>query len=488
VKPQLKVLSGVNAGLLAVFTKPYIAIGRHPASDLRFDAEKELGVSARHAALLKQGDHWFLRDLGSRNGTLVNGHKITKDVRLDDTDQIRLGANGPTVEFRLVSDATPDALTAPRAVGEPPSPADAVPALRDTIGGKPSRPTAGARPSTTQRIRAEVRRQTKGLRALTGMLVAVLLLVVGAFVVVNQRQARQREAEARALQARIDSVLAASEAAVQSLKGEVAGLADALQRSQGEVQRLNSDLASARAAGNDQQVEALRARLNTAADALRIQQIAAQVDYSAIYQANQDAVAMIYVEFPPGEVFTGTAFAVTADGVMITNRHVVAGPDGTRRATKVGIKFADSDQVFPARVLAVGQDKAADVAVVKVDIRGGNPAVASFGTPASVRPGDPVAVIGFPLGVELPSDQRGNQQVARTSLTAGTVSKVLSDLVQVDGYGAEGSSGSPMFDRSGNVVGVLYGGQPGTGGRIVFGVPVSYAQQLAQPYLSGHQN
>lgn len=488
MKPQLKVLSGVNAGLLAVFTKPYIAIGRHPASDLRFDAEKELGVSARHAALLKQGDHWFLRDLGSRNGTLVNGHKITKDVRLDDTDQIRLGANGPTVEFRLVSDATPDALTAPRAVGEPPSPADAVPALRDTIGGKPSRPTAGARPSTTQRIRAEVRRQTKGLRALTGILVAVLLLVVGAFVVVNQRQARQREAEARALQARIDSVLAASEAAVQSLKGEVAGLADALQRSQGEVQRLNSDLASARAAGNDQQVEALRARLNTAADALRIQQIAAQVDYSAIYQANQDAVAMIYVEFPPGEVFTGTAFAVTADGVMITNRHVVAGPDGTRRATKVGIKFADSDQVFPARVLAVGQDKAADVAVVKVDIRGGNPAVASFGTPASVRPGDPVAVIGFPLGVELPSDQRGNQQVARTSLTAGTVSKVLSDLVQVDGYGAEGSSGSPMFDRSGNVVGVLYGGQPGTGGRIVFGVPVSYAQQLAQPYLSGHQN
>jgi S1-C subfamily serine protease len=90
--------------------------------------------------------------------------------------------------------------------------------------------------------------------------------------------------------------------------------------------------------------------------------------------------------------------------------------------------------------------------------------------------------------VELPSDQRGTRQVARTSLTAGTVSKVLSDLVQVDGYGAEGSSGSPIFDRAGNVVAVLYGGQPGTGGRIVFGVPISYAQQLAQPYLSGSQH
>ena len=488
MKAQLKVLSGFNAGLLAVFSKPYIAIGRHPASDVRFDAEKELDVSARHAALLKQGKAWFLRDLGSRNGTLVNGHRITKDLKLDDTDQIRLGANGPTVEFRLVSDATPDAVTAPRpAAGTQPSPVDAVPSLRDTLGGS-SRPTAGARPSNTQRIRAEVRRQTKGLRTLTTILVAMLLVAVGAFVVVNRRQALAREREARAMQARIDSVLAASEAAVQSLKGEVAGLADALHRSQAEVQRLNNDLASASASGDARQIEALRARLNTAADALRTQQIAAQVDYSAIYQDNQDAVAMIYVEFAPGEVFTGTAFAITREGVLITNRHVVAGPDGTRKATKVGIKFADSDQVFPARVLAIGQDKAADVAVVKVDIRGGNPAIKTFRPSASVRPGDPVAVIGFPLGVELPTDQRGYRQVARTSLTAGTVSKVLDDLVQVDGYGAEGSSGSPIFDGAGNVVAVLYGGQPGTGGRIVFGVPVSYAQQLAQPYLSGHQN
>ncbi len=482
MKPQLKVLSGFNAGAIAVFSKPYIAIGRHPASDLPFDADKELNVSSRHAALLKQGERWYLRDLGSRNGTLVNGHKITKDVKLDDTDQIRLGANGPTVEFRLVPDSTPDTVSAPRPGGEPQ-------VLRPSVETAPGAGVGSGRSSsTTQRIRAEVRRQTKGLRTLTGVLFGILVVVVAAFVLENQRQARLREREAQATQARIDSVLAASEAAVQSLKGQVAGLADALHSSQSEVERLNRDLASARASGDDQQVEALRARLNTAAEALRHQQVAAQVDYSAIYQDNQDAVAMIFVEFAPGEVFTGTAFAISRDGVMITNRHVVAGPDGIKRPTKVGIKFADSDQLFPARVLAVGQDKAADVAVVKVDIRGGNPAVKSFGAQANVRPGDPVAVIGFPLGVELPSDRSARaQQVARTSLTAGTVSKVLSDLVQVDGYGAEGSSGSPMFDRSGNVVGVLYGGQPGTGGRIVFGVPISYARQLAQPYLSQNQ-
>jgi len=499
VKPQLKVLSGFSAGTTAVFSKPYIAIGRHPASDLRFDADRELDVSARHAAILKQGDRWYLRDLGSRNGTLVNGHPITADTKLDDTDQIRFGPQGPTVEFRLVPDSVPDTLAppappAPRRTLRPSvesgrGPRETVPASAEAAPApRPTPRAAGAgRASTTQRIRVEVRRQTRGLRALTGVLLGVLLLVIAAFVFENRRQARLREREAQATEARIDSVLAASEAAVQSLKGQVAGLADALRRSQGEVERLGRELASARATGDASQVAALRARLNTATETLRNQQLAAQVDYSAIYQASQDAIAMIYVDFGSNQVFTATAFAITTDGVMITNRHVVAGPDGTKRPRRIGIKFADSDQTFAARLLAVSPERAADVAVVKVDIRGGNPVLKWPDSAGAVRPGDPVAIIGFPLGQELPSDRLGGQQVARTSLTAGTVSKVLPDLVQVDGYGAEGSSGSPIFDRAGNVVAILYGGQPGTGGRIVFGVPVGYARTLAAPFIGQRQ-
>jgi S1-C subfamily serine protease len=290
------------------------------------------------------------------------------------------------------------------------------------------------------------------------------------------------------MQARIDSVLTASDAAVQSLKGKVAGLADALRRSQSDVQRLSDQLASARAAGNAQQVEALSARLNDAAETLRNQQVAAQVNYSALYEANQRAVGIIYVDFGADGVFTGTAFAVSASGVMITNRHVVAGPDGTKHARRIGVKFADSNQNFPAHVLAISPTKDVDIAVVQVDVAGGNPAVKPLDPGATVRPGDPVAIIGFPMGVDLPTDQRGGKAVARTSLTAGTVSKVLNDLVQVDGYGAEGSSGSPIFDQDGSVVAVLYGGQPGTGGRIVFGVPIKYAAQLAAPFLRQGQN
>jgi S1-C subfamily serine protease len=53
----------------------------------------------------------------------------------------------------------------------------------------------------------------------------------------------------------------------------------------------------------------------------------------------------------------------------------------------------------------------------------------------------------------------------------GTVSKVLTGLVQVDGYGAPGASGSAVFDRRGRVVGVLYGGQRDSDGKIVYAVP-----------------
>jgi S1-C subfamily serine protease len=50
----------------------------------------------------------------------------------------------------------------------------------------------------------------------------------------------------------------------------------------------------------------------------------------------------------------------------------------------------------------------------------------------------------------------------------------------VDGYGAEGASGSPIFDEAGAVVGILYGGAPESRGRIVFGVPSSFALELLE--------
>ena len=95
MKAQFKFLSGARAGQVEVFRKTYIGIGRHPLSDVRFDAERDLDVSSRHAALVRKPEGFVLQDLGSRNGTFLNGNRITADTALHDGDIIGFGANGP---------------------------------------------------------------------------------------------------------------------------------------------------------------------------------------------------------------------------------------------------------------------------------------------------------------------------------------------------------------------------------------------------------
>ena len=51
------------------------------------------------------------------------------------------------------------------------------------------------------------------------------------------------------------------------------------------------------------------------------------------------------------------------------------------------------------------------------------------------------------------------------------MSKTLTAVTQVDAYGAPGSSGSPIFDRDGKVIAVLYGGERESNGKIIFAVP-----------------
>jgi S1-C subfamily serine protease len=488
MKLQLRVLGGARAGVAGVFSSAAVTLGRHPECEFVFDTETDLAVSARHATVAREGNHWVVRDLGSRNGTLVNGHKIRGDTRLDDTDQIRLGPDGPAVEVRLVPDATPDQAPARPATGTA-TPRATGPAR--TPGRQPSAPAAPPAPpapprgapkrrggSTTQRIRVEVGRQTRRLRVLIALL--VLAIVGGGGYVVWDRRARdaERERERATTQARIDSILQASEAAVARLRGEAEGLAAALRQSRAEIGELQGELATAEAAGRSADAGRLRTQIASLTQALRTQQLAASVDYRAISDSNYNAVAMIWAEFAPGQVETGTAFAVRSDGVLVTNRHVVAGPDGTRRPQRLAIQFTNSAQVWRATLLGVAAGET-DLAVVRIQrIQGAVPAVRVPDPPPTVRPGDPVATIGFPFGTDLPMRAGSEDEVVRATLTAGIVSKVLPNEIQIDGYGAQGASGSPVFDQAGRLIGVLYAGEPGTNGRIVYVVPVNSVTAL----------
>ncbi|MFC9846721.1 FHA domain-containing protein [Streptomyces sp. NPDC060223] len=74
-----------------------LRIGRDPASGLRLNHET---VSRVHAELSRQGGLWVLRDLGSTNGTTVNGRRVIGAAVVRDGDQIGFGR----MTFRLASD------------------------------------------------------------------------------------------------------------------------------------------------------------------------------------------------------------------------------------------------------------------------------------------------------------------------------------------------------------------------------------------------
>lgn len=89
-----------------------------------------------------------------------------------------------------------------------------------------------------------------------------------------------------------------------------------------------------------------------------------------------------------------------------------------------------------------------------------------------VKLGDPVAILGFPLGTATAGNEGAIDQLRPVAtLGIGTVSKTLAENIQLDAYAAQGSSGSPVFDARGLVNGVLYGAAAESGGRIIYTVP-----------------
>lgn len=385
---ELTVVAGTSVGHRQRFEQDRIAIGRHPSSDFRFDAEKELEVSARHAEIRHEAGSWLLSDSGSTNGTFVNGHRILADATLYDGDVITLGAHGPQITVRT---SAPGALGAARPDDE------AMPSTR--VSSAVASPVAalGAAGAGAPRARR------RGSVALMGAGAAVLLAVgAGAWWMMNGR-------------------------GTTTVPSPAAGTAE---------------------------------QMGTTA-------VAAPTGFESVSRENGAAIAFMASELN-GRPFGGTAFGVTPSGLLVTNRHLVV--DGEKRATRVMVKFADTQNWLPAHVVSVagGED---DLALVQVDVPGTYPTVRGISSAPVVAVGSSVASIGFPLGTDLPMDGEGDTAVARSTLTAGTVSKRLAGLLQLDSFAGHGSSGSPVFDGSGMVVGVIWGGPRESGGRIVYAVP-----------------
>jgi serine protease Do len=158
----------------------------------------------------------------------------------------------------------------------------------------------------------------------------------------------------------------------------------------------------------------------------------------------------------------GTGFVVRADGWIATNLHVIVG------ASRVKVTLRDARELEVVEVLAASPDH--DLALVRVQAHG-LPTL-SIGDSDSIRPGDPVVAIGNPLGLE-DTVSNGLVSARRKVDDSGEGFEVL----QVSAPIAPGSSGGPLFNEHGEVIGVataiLQGGQ-----NLNFGVPVRYLVSL----------
>jgi S1-C subfamily serine protease len=287
---------------------------------------------------------------------------------------------------------------------------------------------------------------------------------------VAYRDGRRLDAERAALLARTDSALARLEGTTST----VAGLRAALDSARDDTRRLRAQVAAG--GGSPDQLARLSNDMSLRLSRQQAVVRAAEFDAAAIARANADAIALVVIEFPDGRRVAGTGFALRVrgdTGWIATARHLVVDSLG-RLPRRLGVIFNGSNQNFRAELVA--RADSADLALLSVRIRGGMPVIRALG--GVVRPGDPVAILGFPFGLDFPFGGDWRRLGVSVSSFAGSLSGMNRTRLEVNGFGATGSSGSPLFNAAGEVVGVLFGGDPRSAEGTVYATPAAILEAL----------
>jgi serine protease Do len=207
---------------------------------------------------------------------------------------------------------------------------------------------------------------------------------------------------------------------------------------------------------------------------------------------------------PVAQQAAGTGIIISADGLIVTNRHVV--PDGT---TSVSVTLSDGTELKNVSVIGrTSPSDSLDVAFLKIsDTKGHKLSPAAIGDSSNVQVGDDVVAIGNALGqfqntvtsgiisgygrsVQASSSGNGNP-----SAQAGTDTENLDNLFQTDAAINEGNSGGPLVNLNGQVIGINTA-IAGNAQNIGFAIPINDVKGLInqvvktgkfeRPYLGLH--
>jgi S1-C subfamily serine protease len=411
------------------FAKHAVRIGRKPDCDVRFDPAKDLAVSGDHAELHERDGRLFLVDLGSRNGTFVNGVRIAGEFELSDSDVVRLGSAGPEMSCQFTRSA-------------------AVETVRETA---PAKQGIGAQTMARAIHVATEEERSKSRKSLAIVALAVVVLMAGGFAWyqwqneqiqqdveltrtqseqarLDAERARQDAEEARGRISKVDSKVDAAQQETSQLRKETAearrvadearakmdsALEGALAQHEQELAALKSQLSSGEVrvseliveleardqelrdislrqdltegarkeleAQTQQRLAELQQELEQSQDELRKETRAAADDWAELVGRYRESIFLCVMETKPDaqnmvSTGIGTAFVIREDGLLATNSHVADMFVDTSNLSFFGVIQNSTGNSFDIKEVKLHAKYAGpaspDVALIRVETQG----------------------------------------------------------------------------------------------------------------------
>jgi hypothetical protein len=453
VKIVVEILSGARTGQRLAFDAPAVLrFGRHPSNDIAFDPTQDRDASSRHAELRVEGGVVYLYDVGSANGTRLQGRAVTARTVVPSGSEIEFGKGGP--RCRILVDGG-EGETVPPTMHQ-------AGAGGTTAGGKKvgARTVAMMIDQALHRARGTSRRWQLAAAAL-GLL---LLASIGAAALALRARKHDEDELRKRMVALMDQQRGAEkpeQAALQKKLDELAALL-------------------ARAGGTASAAE--------------------------IARSNHDAIYLVAVREGVGEDGFCTAFAVD-DKRLVTNAHCVYLAEEHRRkggqifVVQNGHAEVRRDIVRLKRIPGFRPTGEISPDVGWLAVEGALPAKVALAPKEEyerLATGDTMFTYGFPgrlADVSAPEATFVSGVIGRVTTLDGRIGEPAENrLIQHSAFTSGGTSGSPIFNGLGHVVGVNTGGYVeavpgGDGNKAVvsrtlpgynFGMRVDLVMQLLQ--------
>ena len=174
---------------------------------------------------------------------------------------------------------------------------------------------------------------------------------------------------------------------------------------------------------------------------------------------------------PSIEQSQGSGF-IFADGLVMTNAHVVSGSDMVIVGLTNGKKLKGK---------VIGQDFFTDIALIKIEGKGPWPK-ANLGDSTKIKVGDWAIAVGNPFGLENTVTLGIISNLKRNVTQLGIYDKKL-ELIQTDAAINPGNSGGPLLNSYGEVIGINTLIRSGPGAGLSFAIPINKAKEVANQLL-----